>query len=535
MIGVLNEPLGFAPWSGGTTAGGSHQPRVFLHRTLTVIDDTNTPRPVLATAIPSLEQGDWRINPDGSMDQIWKLRPGLKWHDGAPLTAEDFVFGWEVLTNPALPVGPTPARRFVTKAEALDELTLALHFSAPTPAADEALFDPYPRHLLAPRLTEDVQQFPNLEFWSTGFVGAGPYSLIRWEPGALMELAAFQDYAEGRPRIDRVIFRFLGDVNTMMANILAGEIEVALPQGLSVEAAAELRSGWAREGTGNHVILYSDGRVFRFEFQHRPAYAQPAAARDPRVRRALSHALDKDGIISVGLAGLGRAADSWISSSDPRRPQFADAIPAWSYDITAAERILDEAGWRRAGDGILVHSQSGERMSSELRATGTKDHVKILAVVANDWRKLGAEVREVAIPPALQEDREYRATFPFASWTGHRVTHTWEDDRYSCGRQARAETRWSGNRNGYCNETAQPLIDRLQTTIAESERLPLQVRIMQLVLRDDYAELPVYWQTEPLVVARGVTGVGPLKVDTNRGFEPPWNAHLWDKSSRNGG
>jgi peptide/nickel transport system substrate-binding protein len=528
-IGILEEPRGWAPGVGATTAGGAHQPRWLVTRTLTVIDDRGAVQPELAISVPSVERGDWQINPDGTMEQTWRLKPGLRWHDGQPLTAQDFVFGWEVETHPAIPQPNSLARFHITSASAPDPHTLILHFRGTTPLAGDALYDPYPRHLLGEQLAQDAEQFPRLEFWTTAYVGAGPYRLADWQLGAFQTFTAFADYVGGKPKLDTVTIKFLQDPNALLANVLGGEVDVALPDGLGVETAADLRRGWAASGSGNGVILFPDGRVYRVEFQHRPEYAQPSAARDPRVRRAFAHTIDKDAVNEVELVGLGVLADSWIPPDDPRRPRFTDAIPEWSHDVARAQRILEEAGWRRGGDGVLIHGATGQRLETDIRVTGGQGHVRALAVMANEWRKVGAAVTETVIPAALLNNGEYRSTFPFAGLTGHPITLQWEYTHYSCRREARPETRWSGNRNGYCNPTIEPLVERLEVTITERERTALQTEIMRAVNREDYAQIYLYWQVTPVVHSKGITGLGPLSPGPHGGAQSPWNIHLWDK------
>jgi ABC-type transport system substrate-binding protein len=112
---------------------------------------------------------------------------------------------------------------------------------------------------------------------------------------------------------------------------------------------------------------------------------------------------------------------------------------------------------------------------------------------------------------------------------GHTIGLRFEAQHYSCSRAARPETRWSGAFPGYCNPAAQPLIDKLQITIPDAERTALQVEIMRLVLKEDYAEMPLYWQVTPHVFAKGVTGPGNLSPGRHGNTWSPWNVHLWDK------
>jgi peptide/nickel transport system substrate-binding protein len=528
-IGILQEPKGWMPWASTSTAGGQQQAFWLATRGLTVIDGDGKVQPVLASAVPSLATGDWQINPDGTMDQTWRIRPTAKWHDGRSVIADDFVLAWQMLTHPSLPTTTSEAT-LIAAATAPDASTLGLRFKGTNPQAGQGFLVPYPRHLLGEALDAlDPDRFLSLEYWTTGYVGAGPYRLHSWQLGAFQEFEAFTDYVEGKPHIDQITVRFLGDPNTLLANILSGEVDVALPDGLAVEMARTLQDGWAAPGTGNNVVLRLDGRVFRLYFQHRAEYAKPAAARDPRVRRALYHTIDKDGVIEVELAGLGRPADSWILPDDSRLPQFRDAIPAWSYDLTLAQRILEEAGWRRGGDSTLVHAATGERMETEFQVTPGQGHVKAVAIFANGWRQVGAAATETVMAQNLVTDGRYRATLGFAGLFGHPVGLRWENEYYGCARASGPENRWSGAHAGYCNPAVQPLIDQLRVTIPEEERTSLQVAIMRKVLKEDYAELPLYWQVTPYVFAKGITGPGQHGPSQYANYPLPWNAHLWDR------
>jgi peptide/nickel transport system substrate-binding protein len=531
-IGILNEPPSWAPWQALTTAGGSIDIPYLVTRTLSGIDGDGLIQPELAVSVPSLEKGDWRLNADGTMEQTWTLKPNLKWHDGSPLTADDFVFGYEIVTNPALPRSVSTSRSLITEVSAPDPQTVLFRFKSASPLVGQALFDPMPRHILGDLMASgDFDRAANNEYWTTAYIGAGPYRLTNWEPGAFQEFKAFEDFYSGKPNIDTVIVRFLSDANTLFANILSNSVDVALPDGISIDNAAELRGTWAAPGTGNTVLTYPDGRHFFMEFQHRADYAKPAAARDPRVRYAFYYSVDKEGVNQVENAGLGFLADSWVLPDDPRRPQFKDVIPEWRYDINQATRFMQDAGWVRGGDGILVNSSSGERLETEIRVTGTQGHARAMAIMASGFRQVGAVVNETQIPNTLLTNNEYRNTFPFASLSGYPLrVLDWEGYRYSCATAGNPATRWSGHRDGYCNPAAETLIEKIQVTIPEAERTALQVQAMGIILKDDMAGPPLYWQVSPLVFAKGVTGIKEVKLGQFGATYAPWNIEKWDKN-----
>jgi hypothetical protein len=107
-------------------------------------------------------------------------------------------------------------------------------------------------------------------------------------------------------------------------------------------------------------------------------------------------------------------------------------------------------------------------METELRVNNVQGHVKANSILAEGWRQIGADVTETTIPAALANDQQYRSTFPFAGLSGYPIQLGWETYRYSCTTASTADTRWNGHRDGYCNSSVQPLIDKLDVTIPDA-------------------------------------------------------------------
>lgn len=124
--------------------------RVF-NAALTLNDGTGTVRPYLAEELPRLSTDTWRVFPEGRMETTSRLRPGLTWHDGQPLEAEDFVFAQRVYTNPSLSSQFYRRLDLMESAVAVDARTLVIRWRAPYPDAGDVQdgeFDPLPRHIL---------------------------------------------------------------------------------------------------------------------------------------------------------------------------------------------------------------------------------------------------------------------------------------------------------------------------------------------------------------------------------------------------
>jgi ABC-type transport system substrate-binding protein len=152
--------------------------------------------------------------------------------------------------------------------------------------------------------------------------------------------------------------------------------------------------------------------------------------------------------------------------------------------------------------------------------------------MAEDWRKVGAVVNQVSIPAALVSDAEYRSTFPFAGLSGYPIRYyEWESWRFSCATAARADGRWRGHRDGYCSAAAEPIIERLQSALDPGERTQLQAEVMRIVLKQDMAGPPIFWQVAPSIFAKGITGIKPIKLGPNAGsLRSTSSIHLWDRT-----
>lgn len=127
------------------------QASYFLHRHLVAHDNVGNPLPTLAAELPAQDRGTWVVSPDGTMTTTYRLRPNVTWHDGQPLSPQDFVFAWRVSRDRELPIGARPIAAQITGVDALDDLTLVLRWGAPNPLADRISstdLGPYPAHLL---------------------------------------------------------------------------------------------------------------------------------------------------------------------------------------------------------------------------------------------------------------------------------------------------------------------------------------------------------------------------------------------------
>lgn len=447
----------------------------FVHAGFGMFDDKQRLHPQLAEAVPTLENGLWKLLPEGRMETTWKLRPNARWHDGNPVTAADFLFGAEVAQDKDLGFRSALAPwNDVESVEATDALSVTIRWKRPHIEADVwfASSDQLlPKHLLEPAYREDRARFADHTFWTDGFIGAGPFRLKEYRRGSQLLFEAFDDYLLGRPKLDEVEVRFIGDASAMMAQVLAGHIDTNIDASMAPDQAAQLRDRW-RDG---RVVTspFTTGNVAIF-----PQMLDPTVpiVLNPQFRRALLHAIDREEMVETIMIGQGGVSHLIVSRAMPEYDAVEAAAVRYEYDPRKAAQMLEEIGLRRGADG-LYQEASGQRLSFDIRGleSDPQERVRATVVVADYWKRLGLDVSPFLVPPQQASDRQYISEFPTfflsaCTSTYDRVTNCFHSS------QARTErTRFNGpNRSRYMNPELDALLEKFITTI------PLQERVQPL-------------------------------------------------------
>jgi peptide/nickel transport system substrate-binding protein len=505
-------------------ANSDNDPRRLFNAGLVQFDDREVARPYLAEARPQLNTDAWRVFPDGRMETVWKLRPGLTWQDGTPLTADDFVFSSRVYATPELGVAKAPPIGQIEEIVAPDPQTVVIRWKGLFPDADvldAEDFQPLPHHLLEDALQRTPgEAFAALPYWTTDYVGLGPYRLERWEPGSFLEATAFAGHALGRPRIERIRLRFISDSNTVLANLLSGEAHLSLPNAIFVQQAVVLKREWGPRNAGTALVVPTQWR--RGEVQHRPEYASPRAVLDVRVRRALVHAIDRKALNDAVFEGEGILTDTPIAPGVEAYAEVDRAIAKYPYDPRRTEQLMAEAGWTRGADGVYAHPSEG-RFAMEIKENATADLATELSILAGGLRQGGFEVRETLVPLSQANDGELRGAFPSIYVAGGGVGERGVLPNYLSSTIPGPTNRWVGrNRGGWSNAEYDRLFEAFSTTLDRAER-NRQVAQMARIFSEDVAAISLYFN--PIVVGyvaalRGPVPYAPESVST-------WNIHEW--------
>jgi peptide/nickel transport system substrate-binding protein len=509
---------------GGGGAGGSES-MFLLHAALTVYDEQGIVQPRLAARVPTIENGDWIVSPDGTMQVTWKLRPGVTWHDGTPLHAEDLVLGYRVGIDPTLFQRGTAVLRHISEVSAPDAETFVVRWkNAYIFANDMGLYSivPLARHKFAALYDSgDKQAIYNTSNWSEDWVGLGPFKMRQWERGSHILGDAYDQYFLGRPKIDRIAIRFFGDVNTLIATIMAGDIELGTVGSFKEEEGYVLKSQWADAGRGTLTISANKLRFGAWQFRDGSAWW----ATDPRTRLAMLNLVDRQVMLESIMNNMSAVDDFLLPRTDGAyRLAQQSSLPKLGFDESQAHRLLAEAGFVRGPSGY--RTASGQALGLELTTTDEiETNVKQLLMISDAWKRAGIEPTNVFIP-GTANDKEIRAKVKGISFTSGNLNYATIEGFSTQATDTEANRYRGGNIGGYSNPTFDELLPRLVGNLKSAERDPIAAQMMKILL-DQQAYLPLVYSSDFMAMAKGltgVTGVTPAQRVTS------WNAHVWEKA-----
>jgi peptide/nickel transport system substrate-binding protein len=421
--------------------------------------------------IPSLAES-WEVAPDG-LSYTFHLRRGVQFHDGRELTADDVKFTWELITHPANKAANYNFFTRIKGAEAYragaageisgvttpDPLTVRVEMEAPyAPFLSLSAFFPIlPRHVYGAVPVEELDKHAS----ARQPVGTGPFKLVEWRASDSVLFEANTAYWGGRPKIDRLVVKTVPDPATLPSLLRTGTVDVI---GIYRGVPALEYDNFARDSNFRvqEMTGYSNYYV---EFN----LANPLF-QDLRVRRALIHAVDREGIVKNFNLGHGQVVDTPIHPSS-----WAYTAPRthYAFDVARAKSLLQEAGWRPGPDGILT--KDGQRFSFEL-STFLPDYPEL---VQEYWRQVGVEARIKRSDFAAFWGPLYLARKHEAAAL-HLIIGIYTDPEYPLPTYFTSRL----NRNAYKSAKVDELIPKATETLDTEERKRLYAEFLEQLVED---------------------------------------------------
>jgi peptide/nickel transport system substrate-binding protein len=448
---------------------------------LTEQDATARIQPALAESWRAVSETVWEF----------KLRAGVKWHDGRDFTADDVVFTIgrvpNVLNSPGSFAGFI---RAIRRTEVLDPLTIRFHTAAPHPLlpTELASIQIISRHVGEAAATEDYNA-------GRAAIGTGPYRIVSYRPGDRTEFARSENHWRGAEPWARVSYRFIANDASRTAAMLAGDVDV-IDQVPSSDLA-RLRQNprvTISEIQGLRLIYLmpdfsrSENPVFATDNDGRPLPRNPF--QDARIRRALSVAIDRDALADRVMEGTARATGQWLP---PGSYSYNPAVAAPRPDPEGARRLLAEAGYPQ-----------GFRMTLTTPNDRYPNDARTAQAVAQMWARIGVRTQVEALPWASYSARMARQDFNMrlAGWGS--VTG---EASYMLvnifGTYDRARGIGASNNSRYSNPALDALTTRASATLDDNAREALLQEAVAMV-DSETAMIPLFQLVNFWATRRGI-------------------------------
>jgi peptide/nickel transport system substrate-binding protein len=330
-----------------------------IYPTLNSLDESGKPGPYLATS--------WTTSAD-KLTWTFKLRDGLKWSDGTPLTAEDAAWTLNLIRTNA--VAGTANGSLVSNFDTVtapDATTLVI--KTKKPQANVAYVSIpisgipiVPKHVWESHVA-GLKDYKNDTF---PVVGYGPWTLTDYKPEQYAKLDANKGFVLGAPKYDHLIEQSFKETDAAVAALRSGQLDYinalqptqfkALQGQKNMQTIKEVGNGW-RSLEVNSGAKTRTGKAI--------GTGNPLLA-DPVVRKAISMSIDKQTLVTKVLDGMGQVAEGYLPPAWPQWKWTPSSADQQKFDETAAGRLLDNAGYKKGSDGIRVDAKTGKQLSFRL-------------------------------------------------------------------------------------------------------------------------------------------------------------------------
>jgi peptide/nickel transport system substrate-binding protein len=448
---------------------------------------------VLAAEIPSVQNG--LLAADGT-SVTWKLKSGVKWHDGKPFSADDVVFTWEYTKDPATATVTSGTYRDL-KVEKIDDLTVKITFAKPTPFWADAFVGAgagqiLPKHLFAEYIGSKSREAPA----NLAPVGTGPYKFVEFKPGDLIRGVINPDYhMANRPHFDTIEMKGGGDaVSAARAVIQTGEydfgwnIQVEDDVLLRLEKGGKGKTIYAVGGDTEFIALNFtdpntevDGEKSSMKTKH-PLFS------DPAVRKALSMLVDRDSIKKAIYGRAGRTTANFLNGPE----KFVSKNTTWEFSIEKASKLLDDAGWKPGADGI--REKDGKKLKLLYQTSTNGPRQKTQAIVKQACQKAGidVELKSVVASVFFSSDVANPDTYPkfYADLEMFQIPLSQPDPsqhmrRYHSRYIASKENKWQGtNFPRWVNKEYDAAIDAADAEMDPVKRVAFYIKCNDLLWQD---------------------------------------------------
>ncbi|HWO40899.1 MAG TPA: ABC transporter substrate-binding protein [Candidatus Eisenbacteria bacterium] len=413
---------------------------------------------VKGQVVPALAES-WTISKDG-LDYALKLRPGVKFHDGREMTAEDVKWSVEYAMDPKNGATGFSVLEPVESVTILDKYNIRIKLKEPTAPFLSALasirtFVVVPKGSVQPG-EKELKTFPP---------GTGPFAFKNWDTRVQTVLVRNASYwQKGLPYLDEVIFKPIADENIRLSSLRAGDVQM-------IERAPHSYAEKIKKGqvSGIKIVEARAGGFKRLIFN-----VQKAPFNDRRIRLAVAYAIDKQQYLQGAFWGFGTPADQRYP---PGHPWFV-TMPQIKRDVAKVKALLAEAGVGSNFEVELLGQQGDEAeqqiIQQQLSSAGIKMKIKMMEYGGYREAQRQRDWQMIIFGGRIQPD-----------------PHLIYGVEYNCSEAEQAKLKRSTrNLAGYCNKEVDDLLDRAGKITDTKERYALYSKAIRQIT-EDVSEVPL--------------------------------------------
>lgn len=449
--------------------------------------------PRLITEIPSFENGG--ISKDGKV-LTFKLKKDLKWSDGSAINADDVAFSFEMIKdkgNNMLQGGNIAGT--LEKVEKVDDLTVKLTFNAAQPYPENiggpTNFFLLPSKVLKPVYDKD-KTLEKADWNLNPKVFSGPYTMKEWKRGESMTFTANPNYAGGKPKIETLEIRFFAAPEPSYQALAAGQIDW-IPNLQSADS--KQISDLTKDVTFYQLNgSYQEFLVFNVRKADQPRAGHPAL-QDVNVRKAIRLAVDREKLVKDALFGLASVTDSLYDSV---KDYVSPDVKFVKADKAAAEKLLDDAGWKKGADGI--RAKDGVKFELRYVTTTAAQRKANQAIIQQQLGDVGIKV-VLENKPATEFFGAFAnggtlaiGEFDLGEFANNTVTTNpvaGQARALMCEELVSEKKPGGQNNGGYCNPKMDEAVKKAETSLDKKDALDA-VKTIQKLMYDDVMQFTLY-------------------------------------------
>ncbi|MGO4665267.1 peptide ABC transporter substrate-binding protein [Bosea sp. 2YAB26] len=484
--------------------------------------------PQLAAEAPTKANGG--LSEDGK-SVTWKLKQGVTWHDGKPFTADDVVFTWEYAADPATAAYTTGAYKDI-KVEKIDSHTVKVIFKEATPFWADAFVGVagmiIPKHHFGEYKGAKSREAPaNLKP-----VGTGPYKFVDFKPGDVLTGTRNENYhVQNKPHFDTLEVKGGGDaISAARAVLQTGEYDYAWDTLVEDEVLKRMETGGrgrisaAQAGDVEFITLNTTDPWTEVDGERSSVKTKHPTLSDPAVRQAINLLIDRDSIQKFIYGRGGIATASFVNQ--PK--QFKSEKLKYEFSLEKANKILDDAGWKKGADGI--REKDGKKLKFVFQTSINAPRQKVQAIIKQACQRAGIdlELKSVTASVFFSSDVANPDTYTklYVDMEMYTTTQPQPDperflNQFVSWEIANKENKWLGrNVSRYSDPAADEAYKAAQKELDPAKRAALLIKVNEIFCEANVI-LPVLSRTK--VVAAALT----LAHDHSGWDVDTWNLASW--------